>query len=334
MAGWVFRLGAHSEGPCPGQDLTKILLMVMARDVVIGLSWIAGRSCDISGGLVMAQIDRLEPSSAKTAPSDGTHRQKEDYPWAIQLVDHPPRFESKAFRAAKEGAKAILDEISLAELPYGPGPWEMHHGSSYWVKGEKGWRLYRGREGIEWSTQFCADPAKVDRLREDARELVEAFPLTLPALVELGYKDAGYLLEHKITTADDVAAWTDSLFNACVPLSRGDHQGILPHAAGEHHYPRPIKDADFIKYDDFQLWVTLPDQTHAAVTPLMPRGSGDGRLRLAYARHGSKAGDALADAQDSGKMAIFPPDSDLALQAFAQQIEPGSRTADGPASQH
>jgi len=183
--------------------------MVMARDVVIGLSWIAGRSCEISGGLVMAQIDRLEPSSAKTAPSDGTHRQKEDYPWAIQLVDHPPRFESKAFRAAKEAAKAILDEISLAELPYGPGPWEMHHGSSYWVKGEKGWRLYRGREGIEWSTQFCADPAKVDRLREDARELVEAFPLTLPALVELGYKDAGYLLEHKITTADDVAAWTE-----------------------------------------------------------------------------------------------------------------------------
>jgi hypothetical protein len=277
----------------------------------------------------MTQLDRDRETSSETEPSDGTHRQTEDHPWGIRIVDHPKRFESPEFRRAKKAAKAILGQMSPEEYPYGGPPWQMHHHASLWVKTSKGWRMYLGRAGIEWSTQFCADPVKVDRLRDDAQQLVQAFPLTIPALEELGYDDAGRLLDQKITTAEDVAAWTDSLFNSCVPLRPLDHTGVLPKGAGYHHYPDAVKDADFIKYDDFQLWVTLPDKTHAAVTPMNPRGSGDGQLRLAYARHGSKAGDALADAQDVGKMAILPADSELALQAFAQQIEPGSLTADG-----
>jgi len=268
----------------------------------------------------------LTASRSRHVAARATHTENEDYPWGIRLVDHPPRFESATFRAAKKVVHKILDEVSVAELPYGPGPWEMHHGGSLWVKGETGWQMFRARVGIEWSMQFCADPAKVDRLRVDAKALIDAFPLTSPALVELGYRDVD-LLEHKIATADDVAAWTDSLFNACVPLSRAHHQGILPGVPGEHHYPWPVKGADYIRYDDFPLWITLPDGTHAAVTPVDVRGSGDGHLRLVYARHGTKAGDALAAAQTKGQMAVIRPDSKLALNAFAKQIEPGSRTA-------
>jgi hypothetical protein len=256
--------------------------------------------------------------------------ESENHPWEIQLVQHRPRDESPYFRAAKDAVKKILAEMQAAstDLPYGPGPWEMHHGGSLWVKAAGGWRMYRARVGIEWSMQFCADPAKVDRLRREAAELVDAFPLTLPALDALGYQRARDLLSTPIADADGVERWTDSLFNACAPLTRQNHQGILPPAAGEHHYPWPIKGADYIRYDDFQLWVTLPDGTHAGVAPMDRRGSGDGRVRLIHARHGTPAGDAVADAQSRGEMAVLPPESDIARQAFARQLPPGQHTAD------
>ncbi|MFH0518969.1 DUF6424 family protein [Streptomyces sp. M41] len=257
---------------------------------------------------------------------------KENHPWEIQVVKHPKREESSHFRAAKKTAKKILGEIAADgdELPYGAGPWEMHHGGSLWVRADSGWRMYRARVGIEWSAQFCADPAKVDRLRREAAELVEAFPLTLDALDALGYKRARALLTTPVTDAESVEAWTDSLFNACVPLSRANHSGVLPKAAGEHHYPWPIKAADYFRYDDFQLWVTLPDGTNAGVTPVGRRGSGDGQVRIVHARHGTPAGDALAEAQRRRMMAVVPPDSPIALAAFEQQIPRGAKTASGP----
>ncbi|MFE9776259.1 DUF6424 family protein [Streptomyces sp. NPDC005931] len=258
-----------------------------------------------------------------------------NHPWKIRLVSHAERRETPQFRAAKKAAKKILAEMSEDRLPYGPGPtasehWEMHHGGSLWVRGTGGWRLYRARVGVEWSMQFCAAPERIDRLRQDAAELVAAFPLTLPALVALGYEEAEDLLRTPITDADGVESWTDSLFNACVPLTRGNHQGILPKVPGEHHYPWPIKGADYFRFDDFRLWVTLPDGTHGAVTPVDRRGSGDGHVRLMHVPEGSAAADSVARAQDLGVMAVLPPNSSAALQAFAQQIEPGQRTASGP----
>ncbi|GHI02082.1 hypothetical protein Scel_04030 [Streptomyces cellostaticus] len=268
--------------------------------------------------------------------------ESENHPWKIRLVKHPKRFESAQFTAAKKTAHDILRKMNDADLPYGPRPvdpgqggaehWEMHHGGSLWVMGSHGWLMYRARVGIEWSMQFCADPAKVDRLRQEAAELVDAFPRTLPALAELGYDRAEELLRTPIKDADGVEAWTDSLFNACVPLSRGNHQGILPKVPGEHHYPWPVKGADFVRYDDFQLWVTLPDGTHGAVTPVDRRGSGDGHVRLAFAPEGSDASATIAEAQDRGLMAVLPANSPVALQAFSRQITPGRHTASGPLS--
>jgi hypothetical protein len=244
---------------------------------------------------------------------------REDNPWTQYIIDHPKRSDSKWFASAKRAAHKILAEVGPDEFPYGPGPWEMHHGGSLWVLSDDGWRMYLARAGIEWSLQFCADPVKVDRLRRDARALIQAFPGTLPALAKLGYEEAGEILNAPITDAKTVARYTDSLFNSCVPLTRSDHQGILPKAAGEHHYPFPAKAGDFIRYDDFRLWVDVLDGTHAAVTPLSPRGSGDGRVRLFYARHGTQEGDAVALAQAERKAVILPSGHELAQQAFAEQ---------------
>jgi hypothetical protein len=148
-------------------------------------------------------------------------------------------------RRQKDGEK-ILATLEPSKYPYGPAPWEMHHGGSLWVLTDAGWRMYLAQAAIEWSLQFCADPAKIDRLRQDAKLLVDAFPRTIPALEEFGYTDGKTILNDKITDVDGVARYTDSLFNSCVPLSRGHHQGVLPRAAGEHYYPIPIKDGDFI----------------------------------------------------------------------------------------
>ncbi|MFJ8025856.1 DUF6424 family protein [Streptomyces sp. NPDC096311] len=280
-----------------------------------------------------SRTSAARPKTPAALTPGGT--ESENHPWKIQLVDHPPRFESTYFQAAKKAAHKILAEMSDDnDLPYGPRPpgaehWEMHHGGSLWVKGASGWRMYRARVGIEWSMQFCSDPAKVDRLRQEAAELIDAFPDTLPALGKLGYKGAEELLRTPITDADGVERWTDSLFNACVPMSHGNHQGILPKVPGEHHYPWPVKGADFVRYEDFQLWVNLPDGTHGAVAPVDRRGSGDGHVRLVHAPEGTTAGDTLATAQSLGKMAVFPANSTVALQAFRQQIEPGRRTAAG-----
>lgn len=42
--------------------------------------------------------------------------------------------------------------------------------------------------GIEWSAQFCCDPARVEALRQDAEAITAAFPHTIPELENLGYK--------------------------------------------------------------------------------------------------------------------------------------------------
>jgi len=69
--------------------------------------------------------------------------EREDHPWEIQLVKHQERTESPQFRAAKDTANKILKELGTTERPYGPGPYEMHHGGSLWVKTDAGWRMVK-----------------------------------------------------------------------------------------------------------------------------------------------------------------------------------------------
>lgn len=272
----------------------------------------------------------------------GTHPRHEDFPWTIAVVDHPPRKDTPAYgrsRTLMIKLVATLPDWVLAGDAY-----EDHHGGAVWVKDATGWLCLQLPLGIEWSAQFCADPAKVDRLRQYAVRVVAAFPATLPGYAGLGYDDAPALLATPITTPVQVSAWTDSIFNASLPLPHGAHSGVLPKGAGYHHYPKPIVDIDHFRFDDFQLFVTDPDGMPAVVVPVGRRGSGDGRVRLIAAHPGSRYARRLVEVEHARHLAdvdgflpsgatrrartalMTPADADvlpetdpLAREAFARQ---------------
>jgi hypothetical protein len=216
----------------------------------------------------------------------GTHREHEDFPWTIAVVDHPPRKATAAYGRSRKLMIKLVDTIP--DWVLAGDAYEDHHGGAIWVKDATGWMCLQLPLGIEWSAQFCADPAKVDHLRQYAVRIVAAFPETVPGYVACGYKDADALLTTPITTAAQVSAWTDSIFNASLPLPHAAHSGVLPKGAGYHHYPKPIVDIDHVRFDDFRLFVTDPDGLPVVVVPVARRGSGDGRVRLIAAHPDSR----------------------------------------------
>ncbi len=261
----------------------------------------------------------------------GAHPEHEDHPWTIEIPDHPPRTDSPEYVASRKAMNAMAK--SVTDLFYGDAPYQDHHGGGLWLKDSDGWFVVRNLAGIEWSAQFCADPAKVDLLRQNARRLYAAFP---DAVAELDIAD---LLDTPIVDADGVARWTDSICNASMPLNPAFHTGVLPKAVtgGVHHYPSPIAEIELFKRDDFALWVTDAGGTLAAVVPVAPRGSNDGRVRVllaavqgdattpeplallgraAAAPEGLLMGLPGAPAEDP---TILPADHPLALAAFAAQ---------------
>jgi len=222
-----------------------------------------------------------------------THPEKEDFPWTIAVVDHPPRTDSPAYIKSRKLMNALAK--TLDDWPFEPAPYQDHHGGSVWVKDATGWLCLQVSLGIEWSAQFCADPKKVDRLRLQAQRVVNAFPDTHPGYKKAGYHDAETLLSTAITTPEQVSVWTDSIFNASLPLPAAAHTGVLPKGAGYHHYPKPIVDIEHFRYDDFQLFVTDSKGLPAVVVPVAPRGSGDTRLRLLAAHPQSEYAQRLLD---------------------------------------
>jgi hypothetical protein len=185
---------------------------------------------------------------------------------------------------------------------------------------------------MEWSQQFCADPRKVDRLRQFAQRVYKAFPQSIPAMRELlhgGTYPLEQMLDEKIETKEQVARWVDSIFNASVPLSARRHTGVIEpngHQAaapnvegGVHHYPTPITDIQLFKYDDFQLWVVDHEGQVAAVTPAHPRGSGRSEVNVAFATPGSQLDRRWVTAHQKGEHLQLPGDHPLAQQAFIRQ---------------
>jgi uncharacterized protein DUF6424 len=249
------------------------------------------------------------------------HTEHEDVPWTIDIPDHAERTDSPTFVAARTFAQKIM--ATLHGAPFGPGPWQMHHGGSLWTFDDQGWFLVLNTLGSEWSAQFCADPAKMDLVRLNAVRHYAGFPKTIPQMVSMGYKNAATILSTPLKTADDVARWVDSIFNSCVPLAAPVHVGEVstsaPHG-GYHHYPKPIADIQFFKHDDFNLWVTDPGSGQiAAVLPASPRGSGDARVEVAYAPIGTALHQAHLEAHAAGKRLLLAADSPLAREAFARQ---------------
>jgi hypothetical protein len=171
----------------------------------------------------------------------GTHTRQEHFPWMIAVVDHPDRSNSAAYvrsRTLMRKLVATTPDWVLAGKAY-----QDHHGGSVWVHDDAGWLCLQLPLGIEWSAQFCADPAKVDQLRRYAVRLVTAFAATLPGYEALGYGDARRVLGTPITDAAGVAAWTDSIFNAGLPHRRAAEGRRLPplSEADRRHRPHPVR---------------------------------------------------------------------------------------------
>ncbi|AJC53446.1 hypothetical protein GZL_00842 [Streptomyces sp. 769] len=261
-----------------------------------------------------------------------THTEHENHPWTISVADHPKRVDSQQYKDSRALMLKLVDTID--DWTFAPGPYQDHHGGGVWVKDQGGWICLFLPLGIEWSAQFCADPAKVDQIRLLAARVIAAFPDTLPGYAEFGYQDGERLLNTRIETADQVSEWTDSIFNASVPLPAGIHSGVLPTAAGYHHYPKPIVDIDHFRFDDFNLFVEDDQGLSVAVVPVAPRGSGDGRVRVLaahpssrYAKHlvppsGGVRPETARDieslaAEPAG--AVLPARDPLAEQAFRLQ---------------
>lgn len=265
-----------------------------------------------------------------------THPEHEDFPWMIAVVDHPPRSDSPAYVRSRALMRKLV--AATTDWTFAGEDYQDHHGGSVWVTDAQGWMCLQVPLGIEWSAQFCADPAKVDGLRQYAARVVAGFPDTLPGYEALGYHDGASLLATTITDADGVAAWTDSIFNASLPLPAAAHTGVLPAAAGYHHYPKPIVDIDHFRFSDFQLFVTDPAGLPAVVVPVGQRGSGDGRVRLLAAHPASAyvrlltgtapaAAGPAAGAQHAGPAAAAVPRQAAAEPGRAAALVPGRPAA-------
>lgn len=256
------------------------------------------------------------PTTPTTPGGTGTHTVTEGKPISFEIPDHPGRTESRGFAAAKRLAAKIMATIPGGV--YGTDHVQMHHGGSLWVFDGVSWRLFLNTLGMEWSSQFCADPAKVDLLRENARVLYQAFPQTVPEMARLGYHDAQAILDSPITDADGIATWVDSIFNSCVPLPARWHTGVRPGGAGEHHFPRPVTNIEFFKRDDFRLWHDDPETgTPVAVVPTGPPGSEAGTVQVVYARPGTPLYDEMAHAHAHGRVHELGADHPITQRALS-----------------
>lgn len=250
------------------------------------------------------------------------HEFGEDDPWRINIPGHLPRKDTPEYRESRSRLHDLVGQIGAPF--YGPEPVEDHHGGGLWLKDEDGWFMVRNLAGIEWSAQFCADPAKVDKLRQVAKRLYAKFS----GAKELGIEE---LLEDEITDADGVQRWTDSICNASVPLPHLPHSGTLPEGGGVHHYPSPIVEIEFFKQDDFELWVNDEAGHRVAVAPMGERGSGDGRVQVLYAPEDSSLRAPLERAHARGHGLYLEPDHPIAQRAFKAQNNKGRQRRGGAA---
>jgi hypothetical protein len=241
-------------------------------------------------------------------------------PITYYTAGHPPRTDSAYYLRSRKALHQIVG--TLSQPFYGPEPVDDHHGGGLWVYDDEGWFFVRNLAGIEWSGQFCADPAKVDRLRQNARRLYAGFPRSFDEFKTLGI-DLKELLDTPITDAEGIARWTDSICNASVPLPPPVHTGWLPKGGGVHNFPTPITDIAFFKRDDFKLWVVDNERRDVAVVPTHPRGSGKRDLHVIHTEPGSKLNRLHKAAEARGQGFILqegdPLHGHLAKQAFAKQ---------------
>jgi Family of unknown function (DUF6424) len=273
----------------------------------------------------------VKPSSAvktrkRAAKSDVSieHQIKVGQTLVENIEGHAARTDSPEFVAARRTLHKIIG--SLKPNPFGSGPIQAHHGGSIWLHagaGDNDWHLVLNWAGIEWSAQFCCDPAKVDGLRRNALAITNGFPNTIPALEALGYTDTA-LLTTEIKNPADVARYVDSIWNSCVPIPQPRHTGSIKGsdalACGVHNYPEPMCGIPRVMRSDFVPFVVDPTtKTAAVVAPVAPRHSGDGRVRVLFAERGNPLHALHQRAHRQGAALVLSPRSRVAKKAFAKQ---------------
>lgn len=77
---------------------------------------------------------------------------------------------------------------------------------------DPGWTWFKNTAVIWPGMEYSSDPERVDKLRQSAVRLLEAFPDTIPQLEKLGIRVKG-LLNKTIKTQEDVEQWANSIFN-------------------------------------------------------------------------------------------------------------------------
>lgn len=245
------------------------------------------------------------------------HVTKAGEPVTYNTAGHPPRSDSPYYVKSRKALHQILGTV---DKPFfGPEPIQDHHGGGLWVYDDEGWFFVRNLVGIEWSGQFCADPAKVDLLRQNARRLYAGFPRSFDEFKTLGI-DLKDLLDTPITGEDGISRWTDSICNASVPLPQPVHTGSVPKGGGVHNYPTPVTDIAFFKRDDFALWVVDDEGHDAAVVPFFPRSEGKTALHVIHTEPGSRLNRLQNSAEARGQGLVLGEDhplhAHLARQAF------------------
>jgi len=262
----------------------------------------------------------------RAASVENDHVTKAGQPVTYTTAGHPPRSDSPYYVKAR---KALHQIHGTLDKPFfGPQPIQDHHGGGLWVFDDEGWFFVRNLVGIEWSGQFCADPAKVDLLRQNARRLYAGFPRSFDEFKTLGI-DLRSLLDTPITDSDGVSRWTDSICNASVPLPQPAHTGSVPKGGGVHNYPTPVTDIAFFKRDDFTLWVVDDEGHDAAVVPFYDRSENRRDLHVIHTEPNSKLHRLHQAAEARGQGLVIseghPLHAQLANQAFGEEPKPKAR---------
>jgi hypothetical protein len=114
------------------------------------------------------------------------------------------------------------------------------------------WTWFRNTAVIWPGMEYSSNPERVDKLRQNALELLAAFPDTIPQLEKLGIRVKG-LLNKQIKTQADIEAWANSIFNT------GPTNGLPAH----------VQDALSLAGSDFKIVVqTKPAQYVLPAVPL------------------------------------------------------------------
>jgi hypothetical protein len=114
------------------------------------------------------------------------------------------------------------------------------------------WRFFRTTP-IWPYVENAADPAKVEKVRQDVLELLAHFDQTLPELEKLGIRVKG-LLNKPIKTQADVKQWAEGFFNTGPTTP----------------YPQHVQDALALAYDDFKIQV-IGGRHPVFVLPVAPK---------------------------------------------------------------